>query len=369
MERVNENKNFIIIITFMIILMAIELGGINIFVTPIIAAISGALGGVFSKHWKNKESYKAEVILWVAMFIDLGAFLLGIYSDTHMLFIVGAIILMYYAIKGNRKYKNTKVIITLAIIGMFFSMNYYFYSTNLIKDKIFNRYIKNEISVKGKVKLEDLLEIEGIRVNTYVSNLKGIENMKNLKSISIIDDRGVLDYSQIANLTEVERITIEGGDLNNINVLNSMNKLKILDISHTGKRNLDAIEGSNTLEELRIYSENSEKLNLQGFKNVKKLSINGKNLKDLTGLQTLSSVRELSVSGSRDLNLNGVESLSNLEKLDIDEIYIEDVEALIKSKSLRMVSTNGCIFKDKEAVRKRLSDNGISLKDVYSVET
>ncbi len=200
-----------------------------------------------------------------------------------------------------------------------------FLEGNLLIDSLFD--FNNLVSIKGSLSLK----------NTYISSLKGIENVEHLGGLSVEGNSlltslseleslstilgGIrISYSVLSNLNGLENInTVTGLTLSDNQLLESLNGLENLDsafvqVSIIRNNLIQSLNGLDSLTYIGGY----------GGPMASGLSIwDNESLVDLTALQNLNSVSRLEI-----IQNNVLSSLCGLENIDaatiISWIWIKD---------------------------------------------
>eukprot|EP00056_Hartaetosiga_gracilis_P012342 m.196552 g.196552 ORF g.196552 m.196552 type:complete len:180 (+) comp13676_c0_seq14:126-665(+) len=113
-----------------------------------------------------------------------------------------------------------------------------------------------------------------------------------------------------------------------------------------------ALSGLNHVEQLSLSTNCIEKIaNLNGFSNLKILSLGRNNIKSLSGLEPVgSTLEQLWISYNNIEKLKGIEVLQNLKVLYISNNKISDwkqFDLLSKLPNLEMLVMTGCPLQEK----------------------
>ncbi|MEG1256570.1 hypothetical protein [Clostridium sp.] len=287
-----------------------------------------------------------KIISIIPATIVISYMLIGIGVDIEiniMVIISITIVALWHIYKGNSIKKKVSMGYVLIVVLGFLSWNYYIHVDNLIKDEGLCIHIKKENSIKGKIMESDLDNIKELSTpyERDVNTLQGIEQMKNLESICIWDARRIKDYSYISKLNNLNTITIWYGDLDKLSNLDTMNSVKNLGIIYPNKGKLQGLQAFPNLKVLEIKGGDIELSNLQGSKNIEKIGI----------------------SSTKNMSFKGLDEFPKLTTLNLKEIYIEDIDEILKCESLSIIELNNCTLKDKEEFIQKANDKGISVID------
>ncbi|SDJ97319.1 protein phosphatase 1 regulatory subunit 7 [Flavobacterium noncentrifugens] len=186
--------------------------------------------------------------------------------------------------------------------------------------------------------LKEIPNVEEISILQNNLNLKPIENLKSLKSLSFSETTEKLnlnkfhnleilgcDYRKVENLKEcknLKSVSLHFYNKENLVEFENFDNLEILFLVQTSIKNFNGIEKLKNINKIELH--NSPKLeSLNGLpRNSEKLRTlfiyNAKNLIDYGKLDTLKNLKKLQlVSGGEIENLEIFEKMNNLEYLQL----------------------------------------------------
>lgn len=186
--------------------------------------------------------------------------------------------------------------------------------------------------------LKEIPNVEEISILQNNLNLKPIENLKSLKSLSFSETTEKLnlnkfhnleilgcDYRKVENLKEcknLKSVSLHFYNKENLDEFQNFDNLEILFLIQTSIKNFNGIEKLKNINKIELH--NSPKLeSLNGLpgnsEKLKTLSIyNAKKLIDYEKLYTLKNLKKLQlVSGGEIENLEIFEKMNNLEYLQL----------------------------------------------------
>ena len=196
------------------------------------------------------------------------------------------------------------------------------------EDTNLKRYMidKYDIDNDKKITEYDMNQIVDLYIeyNVGVSSLKGLENLKNVKQLSIYNC--CKDISPITNLTTLENLSLYGNEID-ITGIGNLKNLKSFYLSENDENN----------QSTKNYSEISNLTNLGSLLiyNCKNFDVNViKNMKNLTSLQ---------LSYGTILNYEQIGNISTLTQLTLSSFgsNVSDIAFISKLKNL-----NSCYFSD-----------------------
>lgn len=207
--------------------------------------------------------------------------------------------------------------------------------------------------LKGNLEfLSEFKFLEGLSIDNYNINLKGIEYLSKLQYLSILmhDKKGKVDFSGFNNLTDLS--IYWNKKFTGIDTLDSLRKLSLDGYFSTDLR---LLKGLKNLEKL-IYFQSRKLLSLEGvenFQKLKRLKLGYlSNLSDVGALSSASSViKDLEIiSCKKMVNIDAIGSLKSLETLSLDNCgkleSIKFVQALPNLKELYVVEDTNILDGD-----------------------
>jgi Leucine-rich repeat (LRR) protein len=197
---------------------------------------------------------------------------------------------------------------------------------------IFNASVSNLKPLTRFTKAESMT----LNLLQRLTSLEGLQQLPTLKALSLIG-LPVSDFSIVAQLKQLERLTLETG-IKSLEPVKSLTQLKHLSLHENVLENLAGLEQLQSLEELTIHKANFKDFTpIAALKNLKKLHISYSNITSIQAITSLPSLTELSVVHSPIDSLAGMEQLQNLERLDINSTNVADLSPLKTLKKLNVL--------------------------------
>lgn len=162
--------------------------------------------------------------------------------------------------------------------------------------------------------------------------LNSIAELTSLTKLKKLDIKSlpVQDFSPLSQCQGLEQLSISIG-LKTLELIKLLENIKVLTIDEPLLQNLNGIESLEKLEELNIKQSTLQDFTpLVNLKNLKRLDINKANLVTLEAIAKISSLEDLSIHNAPLNSLEGVENLTNLSKLTISLTNVSDLSPLNK---------------------------------------
>ena len=195
------------------------------------------------------------------------------------------------------------------------------------------------------------------------------------KITSLTVPEGVEDFSSLSQLTYLETLVIEKGNLNGLQMLSALTQLKSLTISGSplSATDLSIIAGLPSLEELTLRECSLINISgLAGASHLKTLDLSNNAIKDLSPLSFLSNLTSLNVSSNALTSLSPLSALENLAVLDVSYNSLVSILPLSTCPKLCILSaTNNQIAEipvfDDPTVLNFLNLNNNSISDASNL--
>jgi internalin A len=139
-----------------------------------------------------------------------------------------------------------------------------------------------------------------------INDIAGLEKCKKLKFLFITG--GVGDLTPLANLTNLETVTVKGGKIQDLKPLAGLTNLEYLDLS------------DNQISDLTP---------LAGLKKLKTLHLSNNQIKDLTPIAGLTALETVHLDGNQIADLKPLAGLKSLATVDVRKNQIADVTPLV----------------------------------------
>ena len=212
---------------------------------------------------------------------------------------------------------------------------------NFERHRVHDYYLNSEI---------DNIEGIGLFINpkdeTRATNLEGIEQVKNLRSLTIWGwNLDILDYSPINLLQNLNDITFEsrGEDkLTRVPVLRDTvareSMIKIV-FTNCALTNMDNIEYLSNLRYVEVAKNYGDIINIEALNNLKyletlKIFSTDESVYKIEEITSLARLSHLYLDGKL-INIKGIENLSSLEHIDFSECNVINTRYLSMLKNVK----------------------------------
>ena len=190
---------------------------------------------------------------------------------------------------------------------------------------------------KNYTELKYMPYLEELTIDSGVSEqLKHLNNMPDLKVLTVTNTAvSSEELSVIAQLTNLERLTLSNCSITSITPLAPMENLLYLDVSGNTVRNLEPISSMKKLETLYIQRNAVNDLSaISGNQALLDLDVSYNSLTDLSVAFSLLKLQKLNANYNTVSSLSGISKLSELTYLDVSNNAISDVAPLAECTKL-----------------------------------
>ena len=190
---------------------------------------------------------------------------------------------------------------------------------------------------KNYTELKYMPYLEELTIDSGVSGqLKHLNNMPDLKVLTVTNTAvSSEELSVIAQLTNLERLTLSNCSIASISPLAPMENLLYLDVSGNTVRNLEPISSMKKLETLHIQRNAVNDLSaISGNQALLDLDVSYNSLTDLSVAFSLLKLQKLNANYNTVSSLSGISKLSELTYLDVSNNAISDVAPLAECTKL-----------------------------------
>ncbi|MCT4618209.1 MAG: hypothetical protein N4A62_02350 [Marinisporobacter sp.] len=304
----------------------------------------GLLIGSLIRNKTNNTKEKEGIIFSLMMIGNYILFRCGIYIPNYIVVFSGfSWIIIVTFNKENVTYKLQKKILIIILLIGFFSVDYYMYANNIIKDKNFYRYVKKEYNIKGKLKEEDLNGIEKLFLDDddHINSLDGIEKFRDLQSLMIWDGKIINDFSPIAKLSKLDDLTVWYVNVDKLEKIDKMESLEWLEI---------------------VYPKGGKIDSLDNFPNLKRFEVQGMDFDDLAGLEGPTNLERLDIGDGQVISFDGIEKFPQLKELDFYELWVTDISKVFELEHLEKISIKGGYIANMDEFEEEAKKRGIEVE-------
>ncbi|MEG0774248.1 hypothetical protein [Clostridium sp.] len=355
MEEKKYNRNFLISLVITLILM-----GFSLFIREAIVlngstfGFVGCLVGTFCTRVFKNSKYKITSSLILSVLI-LFVLLKGFFHIPAYIIIFTALFILIIdeAVKVKNEYMKIKILATVMLFICFFSFNYYLGSTRLIKSLNLSKAIVEQnyfIDGMDEITEETLQQVSKLTIRDEkfgITDLSGIQHLKNLNALSLEDYGIVKDYTPLQELKNLKRLRTWKVDLDKLEGLSEITSVEFLEISYPEKGYLDS---------------------LKSFPNLNTLTVQGGDLWDVKTLQGAKNLKKLTIADCKVIDFQGIEYFETLEELTLYELNIKDSSKLLTLKNLKFISIVDCKVQDMDTFKVKAEELGIIVRVSNSKE-
>lgn len=179
----------------------------------------------------------------------------------------------------------------------------------------------------------------------YVEDISGISTLKNLRELTINDGNRITNLGEIANLTELTKLSITSNQLKNLSILRGMKNLCELTVNESEVSDLSALgEYKDTLKKVEL---------LENYK-----------INDYSTITELTELEELGIGCTYNAILPSFKELKRLEKLSLEGV--EDVGAAALAENITELRLKRCSLTNLSAISNLKSLKYIRIDDSSS---
>lgn len=217
------------------------------------------------------------------------------------------------------------------------------------------------LEAKDLIALGKLTTLEELNVSgTEIENIEFVASMPRLRRLSIGGDK-VKDISPLAKLAMLENLEMDETYVGSIRDLANCKQIKELVLSGSKMVSVLGIEDIAGLEKLFLDETQVENIDgIENLSNLKVLVISGTKISNLKPLKNLKQLEYLAIDDTLVSDTGIISDLAGLETLTLDEKQAQDLYNLKKLDNLKNL-TIIVDYKNKELI-KRIKKNAEMLK-------
>jgi len=222
-------------------------------------------------------------------------------------------------------------------------------------DKNLSRAIKNELKVQGLAK-DAFDQIEHLDLSFQdIESLEGIERLENLQSLTLANNK-VKDLSPLAGLEKLKILDLQNNRVEDLEPLKELDHLEVLFIRNNPVDSIEVLAGlydqlkttdflvkvefKDPAFEAYIRSQLGQEegtIAYYDLERVRTVDLREINVRDITGIAMMPNIENLIIPYTVQ-GLEGIVGLENLKFVDIHHNKLNQVDFLLKNKSLERLS-------------------------------
>lgn len=208
---------------------------------------------------------------------------------------------------------------------------------------------KTYITIGGKSISTDatVIDLSGLGL-TDISELKYCTKLKSLNlGYDFTTDEAltnnISDISVLANLTNLESLTLDGNNISDISPLAGLTNLEYLFLQNNKISDISPLAGLTNLTYLNLNRNNISDISpLEGLTNLTVLYLSGNKISNVSPLEGHTNLIMLSLNENNISDISPLEGLTNLIELHLSENKINSIEPLFKLTDLETLFVVDC---------------------------
>ena len=355
-KNIFQSKQFYVVLIIWVALMAMHLRGYylispaGIFPTEfLVLTVTTVIGMLIQKHQKKQieASHWYTLVVGIVMTMNYGLFRLGVsFFNYVVLFVTVGFLLCVDRLSKKNQTAMLQGAFVLLLMAGFLSMDYTQYQERLIKDHQLDQFIREEYHFSHPVSEEELAQVDQFYLSrrNRVSRLDGLEYFTGLTQIGFYDAAMIQDMSPVADIPHLERVAITGGDLDELNQLPRVEKVKRLEI---------------------VYPERGYLKTLGAFPTVRDLSLHGVDSPEhydaLRELDISTSLEGLGLAVMKEVSFEELSHFKSLKELRFFRVNLVDIEYLQELEQLEKIAVQYVTVEDESRFQELLQELEIEL--------
>ncbi|TCJ79622.1 UNVERIFIED_ORG: LPXTG-motif cell wall-anchored protein [Bacillus cereus] len=197
------------------------------------------------------------------------------------------------------------------------------------------RQLKSVSITYGELKdigpLAELEHIEGLSLrNNKISDLSPLSQMKKIKMLDL-NSNDIKDIKPLFKLTPLKTLTVANNHISNANLagIEQLKNVKSLSLSNNGLTNIEHITPMKKLVELDLSKNELENIEpLSRLSTVQSLNLEENYISDITPLSQLTGLYDLKLGSNEIRDVRPVQELGKRMYIDVQrqKIFLDDVE-------------------------------------------
>lgn len=193
---------------------------------------------------------------------------------------------------------------------------------------------------------EELYALESLSINKFgrISSLEDLSKMPHLKTLSFYGEGGsAINFDlKVGMLSELEKLTIDGVKLVNLNFLNQFSQLKSLMVVGCDVNDISGIQSCRKLEVVSLRNNHVKNIYpLTKLPELRKIDISNNEIITIESLYWIRQLNSLECSGNNIMDIYYLRYLQKLQYLDICNNQIGDFEPITGLTSLCYLDISG----------------------------
>ena len=202
--------------------------------------------------------------------------------------------------------------------------------------------------------LANLTELQALSLmGDNISDLTPLANLTGLQALDLVENN-VSDLTPLANLTELQSLYLIGDNISDLTPLANLTELQSLYLIGDNISDPAPLANLTGLQSLHWVGSNiSDPAPLANLTGLQSLHLWGDNISNLTPLSNLTKLRSLILAETKVSDLTPLSNLTGLQHLDLEETPVSDLTPLSNLTKLQSLDLTGTGITENEVSKLR----------------
>jgi Leucine-rich repeat (LRR) protein len=292
----------------------------HLFISEETKEIRDLAGKILNQNYAHHENFLSllEYTLRNIENIDQKFFVLDILNSIHSknaIAIIRSYVKSFFKMSELAKKENLIELFDKSITNMQVNPKFLEKIFNIVLHKFYTKYCMFHVAIRNNYVI--LLNCEGA----------GIKRVNQIQGLN--------------RLTHLESLILKRNNLDKIEITENLINLKILDLSANKFSKIEHLDSLKSLIELNLEGNNINEINSPlNLPNLERLFLNSNNLSEIKNLENLKNLKLLNLNQNKIKKITNLEKLINLNHLNLSSNTIEKIEGLTKAPNLLTLYLN-----------------------------
>ena len=183
-------------------------------------------------------------------------------------------------------------------------------------DEVLKKAVGRKLSIRNPTP-RHMQNLKYLKISDSIRDLEGLQYAENLAWVQIAKNPKIEDFSVLASLPNLKKLSWAGCQQSNLSTLSSLTQLEDLTLNNCQLSDISALASLTNLVRLDLTANNvSDVSPLKSLNNLTYLNLHRNNVSDFSSLESLSNLKRVYLRNNKVTEISSLKSVFGVTRFD-----------------------------------------------------